>query len=108
MGRPKLSEIVGQLQERMTRVETALELSQISTPGVKRMLTTEEAASFLGMTVDGLRGLTYKKLIPFYKPNGKNMYFDVDELVAWQKKNHFEPIGKNVENPSGSACGARA
>jgi hypothetical protein len=20
------------------------------------------------------------------------MYFDVDELSAWQKKNHFEPI----------------
>ena len=47
------------------------------------------------MTLDGLRGLTYKKLIPYYKPNGKNMYFEVDELVAWQKKNHFEPI-RNV------------
>ena len=44
------------------------------------------------MTVDGLRGLTYKKLISYYKPNGKNIYFDVDELVAWQKKNHFEPL----------------
>ena len=100
MGRPNLSEIVGQLQERMNRVETALVLMQPGGPGVRRMLTTEEAASFLGMTVDGLRGLTYKKLIPFYKPNGKNIYFDVDELVAWQKKNHFEPIGEKVENHS--------
>jgi excisionase family DNA binding protein len=66
------------------------------------MLNTEEAASFLGMTVDGLRGLTSKKLIPFYKPNGKNIYFDVDELVAWQKKNHFEPIGTATRKGSDS------
>lgn len=64
----------------------------------KRMLSTEEAAAFLGMTVDGLRGLTYKRLIPYYKPNGKNMYFDVDELVSWQKKNHFEPAYSASEN----------
>lgn len=31
-------------------------------------------------------------LIPYYEPNGKDMYLDVDELVSWQKKNHFEPI----------------
>lgn len=41
----------------------------------------------------------HKKLIPYYKPNGKNMYFDVEELIAWQKKNHFEPIGDRVESP---------
>ena len=37
-------------------------------------------------------------LIPYYKPNGKNMYFDVDELVSWQKKNHFEPAYSASEN----------
>ena len=48
--------------------------------------------------MDGLRGLTHKKLISYYKPNGKNMYFDTDELVAWQKKNHFEPIYSVAED----------
>lgn len=43
-----------------------------------------------------------KKLIPYYKPNGKNMYFDVEELIAWQK-NHFEPIGDRVESPKKDA-----
>ena len=91
MGRTKLSDTVASVQKRLDRLETIIECC--TTAGVKRMLNTEEAASFLGMTVDGLRGLTSKKLIPFYKPNGKNIYFDVDELVAWQKKNHFEPMG---------------
>ena len=97
MSKPNLSETVAQMQERLNRLETAMELSGIA--GVRRMLTTEEAASFLGMTLDGLHGLTRKKLIPYYKPNGKNMYFDVEELIAWQKKNHFEPIGDRVESP---------
>lgn len=100
MGRTKLSDTVASVQRRLDRLEAFIECS--ATAGVKRMLNTEEAASFLGMTVDGLRGLTSKKLIPFYKPNGKNIYFDVDELVAWQKKNHFEPMGAAARKGSKS------
>lgn len=88
---PNLSEIITRLESRIIALEQKITNSPAGKPP-KRMLTTEEAATFLGMTVDGLRGLTYKKLISYYKPNGKNIYFDVDELVAWQKKNHFEPI----------------
>lgn len=91
MNRTNLIDAVESMQKRLDRLETIVERS--ANAGIKRMLNTEEAASFLGMTIDGLRGLTSKKLIPFYKPNGKNIYFDVDELVTWQKKNHFEPIG---------------
>jgi len=91
MARPDLNERMSIIEERMTALEKKV-AEGAEGPGKKRMLTTEEAAAFLGITVDGLRGLTHKKLISYYKPNGKNMYFDTDELVAWQKKNHFEPI----------------
>ena len=90
MGKPNLSEKISRIEERVEHLERTLDTNP--TAGKKRLLTTEEAAEFLAMTVDGLRGLTHRKLISFYKPNGKNMYFDVDELVAWQKKNHFEAI----------------
>ena len=89
MPEPNLNEKISRLEGRVAALEKKVSVSH--------MLTTEEAATFLGMTVDGLRGLTYKKLIPYYKPNGKNMYFDVDELVSWQKKNHFEPIYNAAE-----------
>ena len=82
------------LQEKIARIEERVEKieKQLSEEPARRLLTTDEAAQFLGMTVDGLRGLTHKKLISYYKPNGKNMYFDTEDLVAWQKKHHFEPI----------------
>ena len=99
MGRPKLSEKVDQLEARLEKIENRMHLA---VPGAQggRLLTTEEAAVFLGMTVDGLRGLTHRKLIPYYKPNGKNMYFDREELVAWQRKNHFEPMGIKLKGAS--------
>ena len=87
MAKNTLMNRVSLLELRMDMVERRME----SRPQT-RMMTSEEAAAFLGMTLDGLHGLTHRKLIPFYKPNRKNMYFDVDELVAWQKKHHFEPI----------------
>ena len=96
MPEPNLNEKISRLEGRVAALEKKVSVSH-SKKLQKRMLTTEEAATFLGMTVDGLRGLTYKKLIPYYKPNGKNMYFDVDELVSWQKKNHFEPIYNAAE-----------
>lgn len=100
MNRTNLIDAVESMQKRLDRLETIVERS--ANAGIKRMLNTEEAASFLGMTIDGLRGLTSKKLIPFYKPNGKNIYFDVDELVTWQKKNHFEPIETAIREGSDS------
>ena len=96
MPEPNLNEKISRLEGRVAALEKKVSVSH-SKKLPKRMLTTEEATTFLGMTVDGLRGLTYKKLIPYYKPNGKNMYFDVDELVSWQKKNHFEPIYNAAE-----------
>ena len=91
MSEANLEEKVTILEGRIAAIEKKIASSRTAKLS-KRLLSTEEAAVFLGMTVDGLRGLTYKKLIAYYKLNGKNMYFDVNELVSWQKKNHFEPI----------------
>ena len=44
------------------------------------LLTTVEAAEYLGMKKSYLHKLMMKKEIPFYKPNGKLCFFDKDEL----------------------------
>ena len=98
MSEANLEEKVTILEGRIAAIEKKIASSRTAKLS-KRLLSTEEAAVFLGMTLSGLRRLTHKKLIPYYKPNGKNMYFDVDELIAWQKKHHFEPIGGRLERP---------
>lgn len=58
----------------------------------KSTLTKEEAADYLGLTVKSLLDLTHKKLIPYYKPNGKMIYFDKEELDEWIRRNRQTPV----------------
>lgn len=44
------------------------------------MLTANEAAIYLGLTIGYLYKLTARKKIPHYKPFGNRIYFDKNEL----------------------------
>lgn len=46
-----------------------------------RFLTSEEAAEFLSISKSSLYKLTHKKILPFYKPNGKLIYFKKLDLL---------------------------
>ena len=46
---------------------------------------TAEAAKFLGIKVSYLHKLMMRRVIPYYKPNGKLCFFDKAELEAWMK-----------------------
>ena len=49
---------------------------------IRRMLTTEEAAQYLGTTVRHLRRLVSDHELSRYKVGGRNRFADVD-LDAW-------------------------
>lgn len=49
----------------------------------KNFLTVKEAARELGLSVSTLYKMVLKKEIPFYKPNGKILYFKREELMDW-------------------------
>ncbi len=85
-----LSERIDRLEAQMASMQEALRSRDMETPR-RKMLSSEEATEFLGITPACLRQLCHRKKIPYYKPNGKNIYFALDELVAWQRKNHFGP-----------------
>ena len=55
------------------------------------LLTTVEAAEYLGMKKSYLHKLMMKKEIPFYKPNGKLCFFDKDELDQWLRRIRIAP-----------------
>ena len=52
----------------------------------KKLLPTAEAAKFLGLKTGYLHKLMMRRAIPYYKPNGKNCFFDVADLEAYLRK----------------------
>jgi len=53
----------------------------------KVMLTTDEAAAYLGVSKSYIYRLTSRNEIPCYKPLGKMCYFDRSELEEWIRSN---------------------
>lgn len=53
----------------------------------KDMLTLDEACILTGLSKGRLYALTSAHKIPYYKPNGKNLYFAKKELNDWLRRN---------------------
>lgn len=53
----------------------------------KKYLTIVEAAMYTGRTVRFMYGLNTRREIPYYKPNGKEVYYDKKDLDNWMSKN---------------------
>lgn len=56
----------------------------------KEVLTSEEAASYMGVSMRYLYKLTVRKKIPHYKPTGKMIYFNRKEIEQWLQTNKVE------------------
>lgn len=48
----------------------------------KEILTAEETADFLGISKNYLYKLTHRHEIPYYRPNGKLIYFERADLMV--------------------------
>ncbi|WP_290093234.1 helix-turn-helix domain-containing protein [uncultured Duncaniella sp.] len=53
----------------------------------KEVLTLDEAARYTGLKKSYLYKLTASRVIPHYKPNGKNCFFRRAELEEWLTSN---------------------
>lgn len=70
-----------EIQEQLNRIE------RNSLLAAKNVFSLEEASLFLNMSKSFLYKLTYRHKIPFYRPNGKQVYFCRKELEDWVKRN---------------------
>ena len=77
-----LSKQVAELQGRVKSLEQLLHQG-------KDVLTLEEAAKFMGIARSSLYKMTHEQTIPFYKPNGKMIFFE-----NFKKKWAFSSNGK--------------
>lgn len=69
-------------------------VAQQVTLSQKAVLTSQEAAAYLGISRSKLYKMTCAKEIPHYKPNGKMNYFERAEIEAWALRNR---IATNAE-----------
>jgi excisionase family DNA binding protein len=53
----------------------------------KDMLSFDEACTFLQLSASSLYKMTSQHRIPFYRPNGKRIYFKRAELEQWLQMN---------------------
>ena len=75
----------------LTKLEAIERNSQMaarnSLLAAKNVLTIEDVALLTGISKSHLYKLTCTKQIPFYKPNGKYVFFDRLEVENWLKQN---------------------
>lgn len=67
----------------------------------KEVLTTDEAAKYLGVSKSYLYKLTMQQKIPHYKPLGKMCYFNRVELEQWLQSNRVateDEISQKAQN----------
>ena len=67
----------------------------------KEVLTSDEAARYMGISKSYLYKLTMRQQIPHYKPMGKMCYFNRAELENWLQNNRVatdEEITERANN----------
>lgn len=69
-----------------TIIERLGSIEKLSLLAAKKVLLLDDVALLTGLSRSFLYKLTCKHEIPFYKPNGKQMYFDRGEVEAWMKQ----------------------
>ena len=67
----------------------------------KEVLTSDEAARYMGVSKSYLYKLTMRQQIPHYKPMGKMCYFNRVELESWLQSNRVataDEISQQAQN----------
>ena len=76
----QMTKLIADLQKRVETLEDMLDAG-------KEVLTVEEAAKFMGMARSSLYKMTSDQTIPFYRPNGKMIFFEKSDILSWIRKN---------------------
>lgn len=80
----KLPEAISKLQDQLNNIEKILLEGHNPTQEADELLTIEDAAKFLNLSVPTIYSKVCRKEIPVNK-QGKRLYFYKSELIAWIK-----------------------
>lgn len=66
----------------------------------KSVLSIDDMVLLTGLSKGYIYKLTCRKEIPYYKPNGKLIYFDRQEVEGWMKQNRVNSIAEAEQKAS--------
>ncbi|RFN60384.1 helix-turn-helix domain-containing protein [Marixanthomonas ophiurae] len=75
------------IKEQLNRIEKLLTEQQTMQ---KTVLNFNEACAYLELSQSHLYKLTSTNAVPHYKPNGKKIYFQREELDQWLLRNRMD------------------
>ena len=84
----RLQRQIEELRKRIEAVEDILD-------NAKEVLTVEEASRFMDIARSSLYKMTSDRSIPFYRPNGKMIYFEKADILAWIRQNRVMATKKD-------------
>lgn len=75
-------------REELEKIEARLDrIEKYTLLNAKRVLTVEDVALLSGVTKRTVYRMTNANRIPYYRPNGKEIYFDREEVERWLLSN---------------------
>jgi excisionase family DNA binding protein len=80
------------MDEILIRLDRLEKLMLAQAASKKEVLNLQEASAFLELSPSHLYKMTSIRAIPFYKPNGKKVYFRRTELESWLLRNRAQPM----------------
>ena len=95
MVQPKNSRKGSRLQRQIEELQKRLEAVEDILDNAKEVLTVEEASRFMDIARSSLYKMTSDRSIPFYRPNGKMIYFEKADILAWIRQNRVVATKKD-------------
>jgi len=74
--------------KRLDRIEELLEGYE------KEIFNVEELCKYSGFTKSQIYSLVHKNIIPYFKPNGKCLFFKKSEINSWLLQNKSQTISQ--------------
>ena len=67
----------------------------------KQLMNMEQLSQYISMSKSAIYKLTSTHQIPFYRPSGKIIFFEKEEIDKWMRRNRvrsMDEIREQVEN----------
>ena len=63
----------------------------------KNVLTVDDVVILTSLSASTIYKMTCTQQIPFYKPNGKSIFFDKKEIEDWLRRNRVATVEETEE-----------